>query len=228
MPDPLPEYGQCVHKVAVDAARPDRLYAQNHCGVFRIRRRRERRGRRSPTGLPGRLRLPDRRLADAPPGTAWVVPLVADMQRVPPDGPAARAPHPRRGGDLDRAGRRACPTAAGRRCCGTRSAPTTADPTGIYLGTRDGCVYASADEGDTFTAVADHLPDVLTVRRPRCRDASRCCCPGVLAGLAGGARRLDVDAARGHRRGAARRARGGAPAARPPASATRPARCGGS
>ena len=39
-----------------------------------------------------------------------------------------------------------------------------ADPTGIYVGTRDGCVYASADEGDTFTLVAAHLPDVLTVR----------------------------------------------------------------
>ena len=53
------------------------------------------------------------------------------------------------------------------------------DPTGIYVGTRDGCVYASADEGDTFTLVADHLPDVLTVQaRPYgCRDACRCCCP---------------------------------------------------
>ena len=38
------------------------------------------------------------------------------------------------------------------------------EPTGLYFGTRDGCVYASADEGDTFTLVADHLPDVLTVR----------------------------------------------------------------
>jgi hypothetical protein len=34
-PDPLPEYGQCVHKVAVDASGPDRMYAQNHFGVFR-------------------------------------------------------------------------------------------------------------------------------------------------------------------------------------------------
>ena len=40
-------------------------------------------------------------------------------------------------------------------------------PTGVYLGTRDGCLYASADEGDTFTLVADHLPDVLAVRAVR-------------------------------------------------------------
>ena len=39
-----------------------------------------------------------------------------------------------------------------------------ADPTGLYLGTRDGSVWASADEGDTWTTVAEHLPDVLTVK----------------------------------------------------------------
>jgi hypothetical protein len=33
--DETPEYGQCVHKVAVDAGDPERLYAQNHGGVFR-------------------------------------------------------------------------------------------------------------------------------------------------------------------------------------------------
>src|SRR4051812_17045375 len=33
-PAPPPEFGQCVHKVAVDAAGPPRLYAQNHPGVF--------------------------------------------------------------------------------------------------------------------------------------------------------------------------------------------------
>src|SRR3954464_4311850 len=35
MPDPNPEFGQCVHKIAADAAVEDRLYAQNHHGVYR-------------------------------------------------------------------------------------------------------------------------------------------------------------------------------------------------
>src|SRR3712207_7411839 len=35
IPEPAPEYGQCVHKVAVDAGDPARMYAQNHFGVFR-------------------------------------------------------------------------------------------------------------------------------------------------------------------------------------------------
>lgn len=38
------------------------------------------------------------------------------------------------------------------------------DPVGLYLGARDGTVYASADEGETWGEVARHLPDVLCVR----------------------------------------------------------------
>lgn len=35
LPDPHPEFGQCVHKIAQDAGDPDRLYLQNHWGVYR-------------------------------------------------------------------------------------------------------------------------------------------------------------------------------------------------
>jgi hypothetical protein len=38
------------------------------------------------------------------------------------------------------------------------------DPVGVYFGTRSGTVWASADEGDTFTVVAEQLPDVMCVR----------------------------------------------------------------
>jgi hypothetical protein len=38
------------------------------------------------------------------------------------------------------------------------------DPAGVYLGSREGSVYASADEGDSWQLVAQHLPDVLSVR----------------------------------------------------------------
>ena len=39
-----------------------------------------------------------------------------------------------------------------------------ADPAGIYFGTRSGEVYASRDEGESWTQVAGHLPDILSVR----------------------------------------------------------------
>ena len=38
------------------------------------------------------------------------------------------------------------------------------EPAGIYFGTRAGEVFASVDDGDTWTALATHLLDVLTVR----------------------------------------------------------------
>ena len=38
------------------------------------------------------------------------------------------------------------------------------DPAGLYVGTRDGDVFASADEGRAFTRIATQLPDVLCVR----------------------------------------------------------------
>ena len=35
MPDKYPEFGQCVHKVARNPSRPERLFLQNHGGLFR-------------------------------------------------------------------------------------------------------------------------------------------------------------------------------------------------
>jgi photosystem II stability/assembly factor-like uncharacterized protein len=39
-----------------------------------------------------------------------------------------------------------------------------ADPAGLYFGTRNGQLFASADEGESWTEVAAHLPSVLCVR----------------------------------------------------------------
>jgi hypothetical protein len=39
----------------------------------------------------------------------------------------------------------------------------TLDPCGLYFGTTGGQVYASADEGNTWGSIAEHLPAVLSV-----------------------------------------------------------------
>ena len=164
LPDPLPEYGQCVHKVAVDAAGPQRMYAQNHFGVFRTDD-----GGSTWTsiagGLPADFGFP---IVSSPhaQGTAWVVPLVADMQRVPPDG-RLRVHRTRDAGESWAEVGEGLPEHAWTAVMRDAMCADDRDPTGLYVGTRDGCVYASADEGETFTLVADHLPDVLTVRAVR-------------------------------------------------------------
>jgi photosystem II stability/assembly factor-like uncharacterized protein len=163
-PDPLPEYGQCVHKVAVDAGGRDRLYAQNHFGVFRS----DDAGKQWVSiadGLPADFGFPIVASPHAP-GTAWVVPLVADMQRVPPDG-KLRVHRTRDAGETWTEVGRGLPDDNWSAVMRDAFCADEHEVTGLYVGTRDGCVYASNDEGDTFTLVADHLPDVLSVRAAR-------------------------------------------------------------
>jgi photosystem II stability/assembly factor-like uncharacterized protein len=159
-----PEYGQCVHKVAIDAGDPQRMYAQNHGGVYRTDD-----GGASWTsiaaGLPSDFGFP---IVSSPrtPGTAWVLPLVADMQRVPPEG-RLRVHRTRDAGDTWTASHAGLPDGVWASVLRDAMCVDDGDPTGVYLGTRDGCVYASRDEGDSFTLVADHLPDVLSIRAAR-------------------------------------------------------------
>jgi hypothetical protein len=37
------------------------------------------------------------------------------------------------------------------------------EPAGVYFGTSSGTLYASADEGETWTTVVQHLPTILSV-----------------------------------------------------------------
>lgn len=161
MPDEVPEFGQCVHKVARDANNPDTLYAQNHGGVYRTDDNGDS-WNSIAAGLPadfGFTILTHPRRS----GTAWVVPIKADSERIPPQG--RLAVH-----RTDDAG------ASWARFDDGISEPDfnvvlrdaaavdTAEPVGVYFGTRGGSVYASADEGAHFAEVLAHLPDVLCVR----------------------------------------------------------------
>ncbi len=79
--------------------------------------------------------------------------------------PLPRLPYRRRGQELGAPVARACPEGDHY---GTvlRDALCTddADPAGVYFGNRNGEVYASADDGDSWQQLASHLPDVLCVR----------------------------------------------------------------
>jgi photosystem II stability/assembly factor-like uncharacterized protein len=37
------------------------------------------------------------------------------------------------------------------------------EPAGIYFGTSSGSLYASADEGESWTCLAEHLPTITSV-----------------------------------------------------------------
>jgi len=161
MPGEAPEFGQCVHKVARDPNNPDVLYAQNHGGVYRS----DDAGDSwvsIAAGLPAdfgfTIMTHPRRS-----GTAWVVPIKADVERIPPEGRLAMH-------RTDDAGASWTRLADGlvepeyNVVLRDAAAVDTAEPVGVYFGTRGGSVYASADEGGHFAEVLRHLPDVLCVR----------------------------------------------------------------
>jgi hypothetical protein len=39
-----------------------------------------------------------------------------------------------------------------------------AEKMGLYVGARDGSVFASLDDGESWAEIRDHLPDVLSIR----------------------------------------------------------------
>jgi hypothetical protein len=158
LPDELPEYGQCVHKVAVDAA--GTLFAQNHGGVFRSNDAGAS-WQSIADGLPSDFGFPVLASPRAA-GTAWVVPLDT-MARVPPDG-RLRVHRTTDGGETWSALGAGLPDSCWTTVLRDAACVDAGDPTGIYLGTRTGSVFASPDEGDSFLPVADQLPDVLVVR----------------------------------------------------------------
>lgn len=161
-PDRYPEYGQCVHKVAAHPERPDQMFAQNHHGVFRSDDGGDTWSSIA-DGLPSDFGFP---VVVHPhePGTVYLVPLTADAERMPPKGELA-VWRSRDAGETWEALDCGLPN-GGVYTSVLRDALCTddADPAGVYLGTRDGVVYASADEGETWSTVAQHPPDILCVR----------------------------------------------------------------
>jgi photosystem II stability/assembly factor-like uncharacterized protein len=157
-----PEHGQCVHCVVMAPGRPDRLYQQNHCGMYRSED-----GGRSwesiEAGLPSSFGFP---AAAHPrdPATLYLVPLNGDSTgRYMPEARAA-VWRTRDRGDTWQALREGLPqenTYFGV----LRQALATdrLDPAGVYFGTSSGVLYASADEGERWAPIAEHLPAILSV-----------------------------------------------------------------
>jgi hypothetical protein len=162
MPDPWPEFGQCVHKVARDAVDPDRLYAQNHHGVYRSDD-----GGATWTSIADGLPTDFGFAMVAHPhraSTIWTFPIEADGVRFPPE----RRCRVFRSDDAGATWRALGDGLPDEPYFGIvlRDALCADDQevAGVYFGTRTGEVYASADEGETWQLVAQHLPSVLCVR----------------------------------------------------------------
>lgn len=161
LPGEEPEYGQCVHKVAM--APDGSFYAQNHHGVYRSSSPATEGWSRIESGLPTDFGFavvahPHR------PESALNFPVVSQDVHLPPDNRLGVYRT-----DDSGATWRAIDAGLPRDPyfgIVLRDAACTdgADVPGFYFGTRNGDVYAAMDDGERWHQVAAHLPDVLCVR----------------------------------------------------------------
>jgi len=161
IPDPTAEIGHCVHHVAMHPSRPGVLFMQKHWDVMR-----------SDNGgdlwkeVSGNLPTDFGFVIDVhadQPETIYVVPIKSDSEHFPLDG-KLRVYRSRAGGNEWEELSKGLP----ERDCYVNvlrdaMAVDKLDKCGVYFGTTGGQVYASADAGDTWTAIAQNLPAVLSV-----------------------------------------------------------------
>jgi photosystem II stability/assembly factor-like uncharacterized protein len=161
IPEPTAEVGHCVHHVAMNPSRPGVLFMQKHWDVMRSDNSGD-----SWTEVSGNLPTDFGFVIDVhahEPETIYVVPIKSDGEHFPVDG-KLRVYRSRTGGNEWEELSKGLPL---RDCyvnvLRDAMAIDTLDKCGVYFGTTGGQVYASADSGDNWTPIAEHLPAVLSV-----------------------------------------------------------------
>ena len=166
LPDASAEYGHDPHCVRFAGGNPDRLYQQNHCGIYRLDRPGED-WTDIGTGMPKSVGSVGFPMVAHPrePDTLWVFPMDGTdvWPRVAPGGkPAAY-----RSLDGGRSWRRQNEGLPASQAWWTvkRQAMTVdaREPAGVYFGTTSGEVWGSRDEGRTWRCLARHLPHIYAV-----------------------------------------------------------------
>ncbi len=165
VPDGDISYGQDPHCLRVHPVNPDRIYQQNHCGIYRLDRPSERWtriGDNMPSHI-GDIGFPIE-LHPRDPDTAWVFPMDGTdvWPRTSPDGKPA-VYRTTDGGDSWIEGSAGLPERAWFTV--KRQAMTTDDANtiGVYFGTTSGEIWGSLDEGVSWTCLASHLPEIYSL-----------------------------------------------------------------
>jgi photosystem II stability/assembly factor-like uncharacterized protein len=162
LPDKHPEFGQCVHKVVRHPSRPDRLFLQNHWGLYRSVDGGDSwqdiaNGVPSDFGFAMEMHPHD-------PDTVYIVPMESDAFRVPP-GAQLRVWQTRDAGASWQPLFRGLPQeGAYEVVLRDALAADELDPAGLYFGTRSGKLFGSRNGGRTWETIADALPAITCIK----------------------------------------------------------------
>ena len=166
--DPMPEWGQCPHKLLPQSLTPGLLYQQNHCGVFLSDDYGEQ-WTDITEGLPSRFGFV-LGLHPRDPQTLFVLPedevLGADVGggiRYA-SGARFRVFRSRTGGrDWEPLTNGLPQEHAYLHVLREGMATDTLDPVGVYAGTTNGQIFYSRDEGDHWELMVDNLPPINSI-----------------------------------------------------------------
>lgn len=165
LPDPEAEFGHDPHCLRLHPLDPDRLYQQNHCGLYRLDRPAEtwrRIGKAMPAevgdiGFPVALHPQD-------PETLWVFPMDGTdvWPRTSPGGRPALY-RSQDGGESWARQDQGLPARAWWTVKRQALAVDEGEPPGLYFGTTSGELWMSGDAGARWRQIAAHLPEILSV-----------------------------------------------------------------
>ena len=162
-PNKFPEFGQCVHKMAMHPSNPNVLYQQNHCGVYRSDNAGEDWIDIGEGKLPSRFGFP---IAVHPsdPKTIYIALEESDQYRMSVDG-SFSVWRSRDAGDSWERLTKGLPEHANINILREAMATDTfeGEDAGIYVGSNTGQLFYTRDSGDSWDLLADFLPPIQSV-----------------------------------------------------------------
>ncbi len=156
-----PEFGQCVHKLALHPSHPDVLFQQNHCGVYRSDNYGDDWIDLGENKLPSRFGFP---IVVHPhePETIYVMLEESDQFRISVEGQVA-VWRSRDSGENWQRITTGLPAQAHVVVLREAMVADNLQPAGIYAGTDTGQLFYSRDDGDHWETLADYLPPIQSL-----------------------------------------------------------------
>jgi photosystem II stability/assembly factor-like uncharacterized protein len=157
-----PEWGQCVHKIVSHPDKPERLFLQNHWGLYKSED-----GGDSWTDMAHGVPSDFGFAMEIDPNNAnsvFIVPIESDEFRCTPEGKLRVYRSQNAGESWDALTNGLPQENALETVLRDGLSADELKPTGLYFGTRNGKLFGSADAGESWNTIMESLPPVVCVK----------------------------------------------------------------